>query len=152
MVTDAMEIITTICDVMKVYTILVVYSTVNCEETCNPLLAVSIDGFQMSINHPTSGGQTHDQEAAVQRTFHLERNKQLLLSFGTNSKDLMFSLYFAHSCTKHRPDSCPLEVKPRPMKPGGWENTWGKTHRMPREALALGCHYTVIAKPSVASQ
>ena len=26
----------------------------------------SIDGFQTSIKHPTSGGQAHDQEAAVQ--------------------------------------------------------------------------------------
>ena len=24
-----------------------------------------LNGFQMSIKHPTSGGQTHDQEAAV---------------------------------------------------------------------------------------
>ena len=32
----------------------------------------TIDGFQMSIKRPTSGGQTHDQEAAVQRTFYLE--------------------------------------------------------------------------------
>ena len=34
----------------------------------------SIDGFQMSIKRPTSGGQARDQEAAVQRTFHLERS------------------------------------------------------------------------------
>ena len=33
----------------------------------------TIDGFQMLIKRPTSGGQTHNQEAAVQRTFYLER-------------------------------------------------------------------------------
>ena len=32
------------------------------------------DGLQMSIKCPTSGGQTHDEEADVQRTFHLERS------------------------------------------------------------------------------
>ena len=39
-----------------------------------------IDGFQMSIKRPTSGGQTRDQEAAVQQTFHLERNSFFYLS------------------------------------------------------------------------
>ena len=34
----------------------------------------------MSVKRPTSGGQTHDQEAAVQRTFHLERNSFFYLS------------------------------------------------------------------------
>ena len=33
-----------------------------------------IDGFQMSIKCPTSGGQARDQEAAVQRTFHFVRS------------------------------------------------------------------------------
>ena len=42
--------------------------------------------FPMSIERPTSGGQIRDQEAAVQRTFHLEK---LFLSFGTNGKDSM---------------------------------------------------------------
>ena len=39
-----------------------------------------IDGFQMSIKRPTSGGQTRDQEAAVQQSFHLERNSFFYLS------------------------------------------------------------------------
>ena len=39
-----------------------------------------IDGFQMSIKRPTSGGQTRDQEAAVQRTLHLERSSFSYLS------------------------------------------------------------------------
>ena len=34
----------------------------------------SIDGFQMSIKRPTSGGQARAQEAAVQQIFHLERS------------------------------------------------------------------------------
>jgi len=33
-----------------------------------------IDGFTMPIKYPTSGGQARNQEAAVQRTFHLERS------------------------------------------------------------------------------
>ena len=45
----------------------------------------SINGFQISIKRPTSGGQTCDQEAAVQQTFHLERSSFLYLS----GKDLM---------------------------------------------------------------
>ena len=39
-----------------------------------------IDGFQMSIKRPTSGGQMRDQEAAVLRTFHLERRGFFYLS------------------------------------------------------------------------
>ena len=39
-----------------------------------------VDGFQMSIKRPTSGGQTRDQEAAVQQTFHLERSSFFYLS------------------------------------------------------------------------
>ena len=35
---------------------------------------LTIDGFQMSIKRPTSGGQARDQEAAVQQIFHLERS------------------------------------------------------------------------------
>ena len=42
-----------------------------------------IDGFQMSIKRPTSGGQARDQKAAVQRTFHLVR----ILSSNSNVKD-----------------------------------------------------------------
>ena len=41
----------------------------------------------MSIKHPTSGWQTCNQEAAVQRTFHLERSS--FLSFVINGKNLM---------------------------------------------------------------
>ena len=37
----------------------------------------SINGFQISTKRPTSGGKTLNQEAAVQRTFHLERNSFL---------------------------------------------------------------------------
>ena len=43
-------------------------------------VAPVIDGFQMSIERPTSGGQTCDEEAAVQRTFHLERSSFFYLS------------------------------------------------------------------------
>ena len=39
----------------------------------------SMDGFQMSIKRPTSGGQIRNQEPAVQQTFHLERSSFLLL-------------------------------------------------------------------------
>ena len=72
------------------------------------------NGFQMQIKRPTSGGQARDQETAVQRTFHLERN-----SFSTNGKDstqhlLACILYTAALNTD--PDSCPPEVKPRSMK------------------------------------
>ena len=48
----------------------------------------SIDGFQMSIKRPTSGGQTRNEEATVQRTFHLERSSFSYL-FTTNGKDSM---------------------------------------------------------------
>ena len=40
----------------------------------------SIDGFQTSIKYPTSGGQAHDQEAAVQGTSYLERSSFFYLS------------------------------------------------------------------------
>ena len=39
-----------------------------------------MDGFQMSIKHPTSGGQARAQEAAVQQIFHLERSSFFYLS------------------------------------------------------------------------
>ena len=48
------------------------------ESTLSPRLY--IDGFQMSIKRPTSGGQTRNQEAAVQRTFHLERSSFFYVS------------------------------------------------------------------------
>ena len=43
-------------------------------------LCETIDGFQMSIQCPNSGGQTCDQEAAVQQTFHLKRSNFFYLS------------------------------------------------------------------------
>ena len=37
--------------------------------------ATHVDGFQMSVNRTTSGGQGCDQETAVQQqTFHLEKS------------------------------------------------------------------------------
>ena len=56
----------------------------------------------------------HDQEAAVHQTFHLERSS----SFGTDDKDSC-NASMPIVCTQlHQPqtDSCPLEVKPHPMK------------------------------------
>ena len=44
------------------------------------MYSVHIDGFQMSIKHPTSGGQTRNQEAAVQQIFHLEKSSFFYLS------------------------------------------------------------------------
>ena len=38
------------------------------------LTTYTIDGLQMSVKRLTSGGQTCDQEAAVQWIFHLERS------------------------------------------------------------------------------
>ena len=43
-------------------------------------ILAGMDGFQMSIKRPTSGGQMHDQEAAVLQTFHLERSSFFYLS------------------------------------------------------------------------
>ena len=40
----------------------------------------AIDGFQMPIKRPTSGGQACDQEVAVLCTFHLERSNFFYLS------------------------------------------------------------------------
>ena len=39
-----------------------------------------IDGFQMSINCPTSGGQMRDKQAAIQQSYHFERNSFFYLS------------------------------------------------------------------------
>ena len=41
---------------------------------------IRIDGFQMPIKHPTSRGQVHNLEAAIQQTFHFERNSFFYLS------------------------------------------------------------------------
>ena len=45
----------------------------------------------MSVKRPTSGGQTCDQEAAVQQTFHLERSSFFYLSI------LMVSTFLPHT-------------------------------------------------------
>ena len=42
-----------------------------------------IDGFQMSIKRPISGGQMRNQEAAIQWTLHLERSSFFYLSVRT---------------------------------------------------------------------
>ena len=54
--------------------------TERASEMFGKLNLICIDGFQMSIKRPTSGGQTRDQEAAVRRTFHLERSSFFYLS------------------------------------------------------------------------
>ena len=58
----------------------------------------NIDGLQMPIKHPTSRGQTHNQEVAVQRTFHYERSKFFYLS--TLMVRTQHSAVF--SCTERR--------------------------------------------------
>ena len=75
--------------------------------TTEPDCLDCIDGFQMPIKPPTSGGQAHDQEAVVQQTFHFVRNSFFSLSA------LACILYTAALNTG--PNSCPLEVKPRPI-------------------------------------
>ena len=73
------------------------------------------NSFQMSIKPPTSGGQTQNQEAAVKRTFHLERSGFFYLS-------ALVVMTRCRACILHvsalniDPDSCPPEVRPRPMK------------------------------------
>ena len=63
-----------------------------------------IDDLQMSIKRPTSGGQTHNQEAAVQRTIDIQRSSFFYLS----ALDVaLLCLYCAHNCTKHRPRLLP---------------------------------------------
>ena len=44
------------------------------------LKMIPIDGSQMSIKRPTSGGQARAQEAAVQQIFHLGRSSFFYLS------------------------------------------------------------------------
>ena len=90
----------------------------------------------MSIKRPTSGGQTRDEEAAVQQTFHLERSSFFYLSLlmvrtrcSTTTIDNIPSqgiwegiLSMLLPCILHaaalNPDTefCPPEVKPRPLK------------------------------------
>ena len=58
----------------------VLCSCVNFGKTILVLPAIPIDGFRMTIKRPTSGGQTRNQEAVVQHTFHLERSSLFYLS------------------------------------------------------------------------
>ena len=76
-----------------------------------------IDGFQMSIKCPTSGGQMRDKQAAIQQSYHFERNSFFYLSLlivRTQCSASFPVLYTAAPNAHH--DSCPLEVKPHPMK------------------------------------
>ena len=65
----------------------------------------AVDGFQMSIKHLTTGGQTCDQEAAVQQTFHLERSIFFYLSvlIVRTRCSALLACIFAHNCTKCTP-------------------------------------------------
>ena len=87
---------------------------VSCSQKVKLSLNNAVDGFQMSIKCPSSGGQACDQ-AAVQQTFHLERSSFFYLSsLMVRTRCIaLTSQYYAHRYTKH---PCPLEVKPRPMK------------------------------------
>ena len=79
--------------------------------------SMPIDGFQISIKCPTCGGQTHNQEAAVQQTFHFKRSSFFYLSalmVRTQPSFLASILHIAAPNT--HPDSCPPEVKPHPIK------------------------------------
>ena len=70
---------------------------------CLLMPTAAIDGFQISIKGPTSGGQMHDQKAAVEQTFHFERSSFFHLSVLMVRTQCSASLpIFAHSCTKHR--------------------------------------------------
>ena len=77
----------------------------------------TIDSFQMSVKRPISGGQARTQEAAVQQIFHLERS-----SFFDLSALMVRTQHRLLACIMHTdalntdPDSCPPEMKPRPMK------------------------------------
>ena len=76
----------------------------------------TVDGFQMSIMHPTSWGQTCDQKE-LYCTYLSPWKKQLLSSFSTNGKDSMWGFCILHTAALNTsPDSCPLEMKPRPIK------------------------------------
>ena len=77
-----------------------------------------IDGLLVSTKHLTSGGQTSDQEAAVQRTFHLERSSlfYLLCSNGKNSMYRFLACILHTIAPNAHPDSCLPGVKPHPMK------------------------------------
>ena len=70
----------------------------------------------MSIERPTSGRQTRDQEAAVQQTFHLVRSSFFLSSMVKDSTQRLLAYILYTATLNTDPDSCPPEVKPRPMK------------------------------------
>ena len=80
----------------------------------------------MSVAYPTSRGQIHNQEAAVQWAFCLEKSS-FFYSFSTESKD---SIQCLLACILHTavpsadPDSCPLKVKLRLMKTIGWSSNF----------------------------
>ena len=57
----------------------------------------------------------HDQEAAVQQTFHLERSSFFYLLIPMVRTQC--SAYYPILHTAALNDFCPSEVKPRPMKP-----------------------------------
>ena len=77
----------------------------------------SIGGLQMSHRCPTSGGQTHNQKATIQWTFHLWE-KQFLLS-ALSLVGIQCSAYLPVFCTElhwaQTPNSYCLEVKQCPM-------------------------------------
>ena len=74
---------------------------------------MAIDGFQ--IKRPTFGGQTRDQEAAVQQTFHLERSSFFYLSvLMVRLNVALTGLNFAHNCTEHRPQLLPSRSEAMP--------------------------------------
>ena len=81
-----------------------------------------------SPSKSTSGGQTHDHKAAVQRTVYLERST--FICFSALMVHTHHTLtYASHSTSPHtlthplctqlhqtQPNTCPLEVKPHPLK------------------------------------
>ena len=70
---------------------------------------LTIDGFQMSIKHPTSERQEYNQEAKW--AFYLKRIKQPLSVLMVRTQRSGY-----YSALNTDPDSCPPEVKPHPMK------------------------------------
>ena len=69
---------------------------------------VTIDGLQMAIKYPTSGGQTCNQEAAVWWTLKEAVSNGINVSRGQES-----SLRSVQLCAKYRQGS---PMKPLPMK------------------------------------
>ena len=79
----------------------------------------SIDGFQMSLLKASYFRRASAQSRGSCTANLSPCEKQLLLSFSTNGKDSTYQLL---ACILHTtvlntdPNSCPPEVKPRPMK------------------------------------